>query len=47
MGDFIEDRISYNMPLTKSEFEKFMRLQTVFKTKDRLNRDEFIKNFFD
>lgn len=56
--DIYSDRISYKFPLSFlvsrkmvcgnywQEFEKFVKSETVFKTKPRLTLDDFVKNFF-
>ena len=56
-SDIYQDRISFKLPLQKDvsllnhlnylqEFEKFIKTQTIFKSKQKIGLNDFIKNFF-
>ena len=46
MNDFLVLKLVYILPLTLEQFERFLKIETVFKRKEKLNQDLFIKNFF-
>lgn len=46
VSDFLALKLVYILPLTSEQFERFLKTETVFKRKEKLNQDLFIKNFF-
>ena len=46
VDDFLNAKINYRLPFTRDELKYLLENETVFKRYDRINIDQFVKNFF-
>ncbi len=46
VDDFLNAKINYRLPFTRDELKYLLENETVFKRYERINIDQFVKNFF-
>ena len=45
MDDFLQAKINYRLPFTREELKFLLENETVFKRYEKINIDQFVKNF--